>query len=186
MNFNTHSNLRGLHAPFSASGYHWINYDEKKFIEVYKNLQAKEEGTELHDIARKLIEHRIKLPNNKKTFNSYVNDAIGFRMVPEQILYFSDNFFGTADAISFDEKKHFLRIHDLKTGRTPASMNQLFIYASLFCLEYGIKPSQIDAELRIYQNDDILVCNPAVEDIEPIMEKIILFDDLINKANGEY
>ena len=59
----------------------------------------------------------------------------------EQALYYSDNCFGTADAISF--KKNFLRIHDLKTGVTPGSMKQLLIYASMFCLEYNFLPIQI-------------------------------------------
>lgn len=176
----------GLHAPFSASGYHWINYDEEKFLDVYRNLQAKQEGTELHEIAKKLIEKKIKLPNNRKTFNSYVNDAIGYKMSPETVLYFSDNFFGTTDAIAFDEKKRILRIHDLKTGKTQASMNQLLIYAALFCLEYEVKPSDIsDVELRIYQNDDILVCHPTEEDIEPIINKIIFFDKLIQQTKED-
>ena len=109
----------------------------------------------------------------------YVNDAIGFKMRPEQILYYSDNCFGTADAIIF--KKNFLRIHDLKTGVTPASLHQLEIYTALFCLEYEIKPGDIEIELRIYQNDDILVGNPTKEDIMPIMNKIIIFDRIIEK-----
>ena len=185
MNFNAHSNLKGLHAPFSASSYHWINYDEQKFIDVYKAMLAKDRGNRLHSIAQDLISEGIKLPNTRKTLNAYVNDAIGYRMTPEQILYFSENFFGTADAICFDEKKKFLRIHDLKTGKTPASMNQLFVYTALFCLEYAIKPADIHAELRIYQNDDILVCEPALEDIVPIMDKIIFFDKLIPNLKGE-
>ena len=87
----------------------------------------------------------------------YVNDAIGFKLRPEQILYYSPNCFGTADAI--DLRGDLLRIHDLKTGKVPAHIEQLMIYAALFCLEYGIKPSDIDTELRIYQGDDILVEN---------------------------
>jgi len=110
----------------------------------------------------------------------YVNDAIGFQMQPEQVLYFSPNFFGTADAIHYDEHKKFLRIHDLKTGETPASLKQLEIYAALFCLEYGIKPGDIGIELRIYQNDDVLIGNPTAENILPIMDKIVIFDRLIN------
>ena len=109
----------------------------------------------------------------------YVNDAIGFKMKPEQVLYFSDNCFGTADAISF--RNDFLRIHDLKTGLIPAHMEQLEIYAALFCLEYKIKPGNIEMELRLYQNNDILIANPTVEDIVPIMDKIISFDKVINK-----
>lgn len=51
-------------------------------------------------------------------------------MTPEQILYYSDRWFGTADSIAFD--KNMLRIHDLKTGRRPAKMEQLMVYAALF------------------------------------------------------
>lgn len=179
MNFNEHSKLKGCHAFLGASSYHWLNYTDEKLITTYNNLLAKERGTELHDYAARSIKLGIKLPKSKKTLNMYVNDAIGFRMIPEQVLYYSDNCFGTADAISF--RNNFLRIHDLKTGATPAKMEQLMIYAALFCLEYRIKPSAIDIELRIYQNDDYEYFNPTAEDIVPIMDKIITFDKLICK-----
>jgi hypothetical protein len=113
----------------------------------------------------------------------YVNDAIGFKMTPEQTLYYSENCFGTADAISF--KNGLLRIHDLKTGVTPANIKQLYIYAALFCLEYKIKPSEIDMELRLYQSDDFIVDNPEIDDIVPIMDKIVSFDKLIDKMKSE-
>ena len=104
-------------------------------------------------------------------------------MSPEQVLYYSDNCFGTADAISF--RNGLLRIHDLKTGITPAHMEQLYIYAALFCLEYKIKPSEIDMETRIYQTDDILVENPTAEIVLPIMDKIITFDKVINRIKEQ-
>lgn len=181
MNWNDHSKHipEGSHAFLGASKYSWLNYSEDKLKETYKNLMAKERGTRLHAFAKECIELNQKLPKSNKTLNMYVNDAIGFKMQPEQILYYSDNCFGTADAISF--KKQFLRIHDLKTGVTPASLHQLEIYASLFCLEYEIKPNDIEIELRIYQNDDILVGNPTKEDILPIMNKIIIFDRIIEE-----
>ena len=178
MIFNDHDNLKGLHAFLGASKYHWINYDNQKLIETYSNWRAAERGTELHDFAAQAIRLGQKL-QGKKTISAYVNDAIGFKMTPEQPLFYSENCFGTADAISF--KNNFLRIHDLKTGVTPASMNQLFIYAALFCLEYKYKPADIQAELRIYQNDEIVVCEPTVDDIVPIMDKIITFDKLIQE-----
>ena len=107
----------------------------------------------------------------------YVNDAIGFRMRPEQILYYSRFCFGTADAIAFDEKNQFLRIHDLKTGEVPAHMEQLLIYAALFCLEYNKKPEELGGiELRIYQNDQITVHNPEPDEIKAIMSKIKMFN----------
>lgn len=100
-------------------------------------------------------------------------------MTPEQVLCYSENCFGTADSICF--RDDILRIHDLKTGIVPAHMEQLLIYDALFCLEYRIKPSSIQIENRIYQSDDILIANPAAEDIEPIMDKIREFDPIIAK-----
>lgn len=179
MTFNDHSRLAGQHAFLSASKYHWINYDPGKIASAYTNFMATEKGTELHEFAAKCITLGQKLPRSKKTLNNYVNDAIGFRMTPEQVLYFSENCFGTADSICF--RDDILRIHDLKTGVIPAHMEQLYIYDALFCLEYRIKPKNIQIENRIYQSDDILIANPGEEEIEPIMEKIREFDPIIAK-----
>lgn len=60
-------------------------------------------------------------------------------------------------------------------------MEQLEIYAALFCLEYKIKPSDIRMELRIYQNDEILVHEPTAEDILPIMDKIVHVNKMLEK-----
>lgn len=179
MNFNNHSNLEGLHAFLGASKYHWINYSEDKVADSYNKYLATLKGTQLHEFAAQCIKLGQKLPKSKKTLNNYVNDAIGYKMTPEQILFYSENCFGTADAICF--RNNLLRIHDLKTGLIPAHMEQLEIYAALFCLEYKFKPSEIDIELRIYQHDEILVHNPTAEDIVPIMDKIITSDKVINK-----
>lgn len=179
MNFKKHSNLEGQHAFLGASKYHWINYSENKVAESYSKALATLKGTRLHDFAAQCITLGQKLPKSKKTLNMYVNDAIGFKMTPEQVLYYSDNCFGTADSISF--RNNTLRIHDLKTGLVPVHIEQLEIYAALFCLEYKIKPGDIDIELRIYQNDEILYHNPTAEDILPIMDKIITFDKIIDK-----
>lgn len=183
MNFNKHSNLEGQHAFLGASKYHWINYDDAKIAESFSNHLAKEKGTRLHAFAAECIRLGQKLPRSKKTLNMYVNDAIGFRMVPEQILYYSDNCFGTADAISF--RDNILRIHDFKSGIVPAHMEQLLIYTALFCLEYRIKPSDIDIELRIYQSDEVMIHNPSADEILPIIEKIIRFDKVITKIKTE-
>lgn len=183
MNFNVHSNLEGKHAFLSASKYHWINYTEDKLIDAYNKYYATVRGTELHDLAKHLIELKIKLPKSKKTLNSYVNDAIGYRMTPEQTLYYSDNCFGTADTISFND--NFLRIHDLKTGNSPTSIHQLEIYAALFCLEYRKDPKNLSIELRIYQNDEVLIGENPVENIEHIMDKIIMFDQRLEKIKSE-
>lgn len=183
MNFLKHSNLEGQHAFLGASKYHWINYDENKVAESYSKFLATQRGTILHDYAAQSIRIGQKLPKSRKTLNMYVNDAIGYKMTPEQVLYYSDNCFGTADAICF--RNNLLRIHDLKTGVIPAHMEQLEIYAALFCLEYKIKPGDIDMELRLYQSDEVLYHKPTVEDIAPIMDKIITFDKIINRIKEQ-
>ena len=183
MNWNQHFNLKGSHAFLGASKYHWVNYTEDKLVEAYTRYTAAQRGTELHDLAAQLIKFGQKLPRNKKTLNMYVNDAIGYRMKPEQILYYSDNCFGTADAICF--RNGLLRIHDLKTGVIPAHIEQLLVYAALFCLEYKVKPAEIGIEVRLYQNDEVLVHNPEVDEIAPIMDKIVTFDKILNRIKLE-
>ena len=179
MFFNRHDNLEGLHAPFGASKSSWLRYTDDKIIEVYNNLQAAEMGTRLHEWAKQTIDLGLKQSRSKKTIYSYVNDAIGFNMSTEVVLFYSERFFGTADAICF--RNNMLRIHDLKTGKRPVHMEQLEIYAALFCLEYKIKPGDIKMELRIYQNDEILVHEPTAEDILPIMDKIVHVDNMLEK-----
>ena len=182
MIFNKHAHLEGLHAPFGASKSSWLRYDDNKAIEYLQNMRAAELGTRLHAWAAETIKLGIKQPKSKKTISAYVNDAIGFKMDTEVVLFYSPNFFGTADAISF--RNGVLRIHDLKTGSTPVKMEQLEIYAALFCLEYKIKPGEIEMELRIYQKDEILVHNPTAEDILPIMDKIIHLNKIIENIEG--
>ena len=183
MIFNKHSNLEGLHAPFSASRPTWLRYDDEKAMETYSNRKAAEMGTILHQWAKDTIDLKIKQPRSNKTIYAYVNDAIGFKMDTEVVLYYSDRFFGTADAICF--RNGVLRIHDLKTGKSPVHMEQLEVYAALFCLEYKMKPGQIQMELRIYQNDEVIVHKPTAEDILPIMDQIIHLDKLLEKIDNE-
>ena len=183
MNFNKHFALEGKHAFLGASKYHWVNYSDEKLEESYSKWMAAQRGTELHDFAARCIKLGQRLPSIESTINMYVNDAIGYNMTPEQVLYYSDNCFGTADAISF--RKNLLRIHDYKSGVIPAHMEQLEIYAALFCLEYDVGPADIDFELRIYQNNEVEIFNPTVDIIAPVMDKIISFDKIINKIRFE-
>lgn len=184
MRFNRHTNLEGLHAPFSASQSSWLRYDDDKMVEVYINKKASAMGTRLHEFAKEAIDLGIKMPRSNKTLYAYINDAIGFKMSTEVVLYYSDRFFGTADSISF--RNMFLRIHDLKTGKHPADMEQLLVYAALFCLEYKVKPGDLKGcELRIYQNDDVEICNPTAEEILPVMDKIIRSNKLLEKLDEE-
>ena len=186
MKFNNHYTLQGLHATFSASQSSWLRYDDEKAIEVYANRKAAELGSKLHAWAKDTIDLGIKQPRTKKTLYAYVNDAIGFKMDTEVVLFYSERFFGTADAICF--RNNTLRIHDLKTGKggkIENHMEQLMIYAALFCLEYKVKPGEIKMELRVYKNDDILVHNPTAEDIVPIMDRIIHLDKLLANMEEE-
>lgn len=179
MNWNNHSRFEGAHAFLGASKFHWLNYDDEKLVETFSKQMATARGTRLHALAAELISLGQPLPRSPKTLNMYVNDAIGYKMDPEVVLFYSDNCFGTADSISF--RHGLLRVHDLKTGTIPAHMEQLMIYAALFCLEYKQKPGEIKMELRIYQNNDVEVFEPTAEDILPVMDKIIHFDKIINK-----
>lgn len=189
--FNPHPKLAGCHSLFSPSQSAWLRYDDDKLIETYQNLQQAAIGTKLHAWAAETIKLGIKQPRSTKTLSAYVNDAIGFRMQPEVTLFYSENFFGTADAISFRDR--VLRIHDLKTGiaganadeekrhkNMAAHMPQLEIYAALFCLEYKIRPDDIEIELRIYKYDEVMVHQPDPEQIKSIMDRIEYMDGLIN------
>lgn len=182
--FNNHYDLKDKHAVLSASKYHWLNYTEERLFEYVDNLHAARRGTELHELAYRLIRLGVKLPNTTQTLNMYVNDAIGYRMSPEQILYYSPWAFGTADAISFRDR--ILRLFDLKNGKNKVSENQLLVYAAYFCLEYGIKrPSDIQFDLRIYQNDEVYEIEVDPAEIVYIMDRIVELNTLITTRMEE-
>lgn len=177
MLFNQHSGLLDKHAFLSPSSYHWLNYSEQKLEARFISVMAARRGTDIHKLAHEAIRLGIKLSKANQALSTYVNDAIGYKMSCEQTLFYSENCFGHADTISFRRNK--LRIHDLKTGITAASMKQLEVYAAIFCLEYAVSPFDIEIELRIYQRDDIQIMEPAPEAILNIMDKIIEFDQQI-------
>lgn len=192
MIFNTHSALAGRHATLSASKYHWLRYSNDKLRSWFLTQLAAREGSELHEIAALLIKKRLKQPRNTKTFNQYVNDAIGFGMTPEQVLFYSIRCFGTADAIGYRQVEiegqmlSELRIHDLKTGVSKASFDQLLIYAGIFMLEYDLRPGDLDiVELRIYQNDKYEAWNPAIEDLTYVIDRIKTSDRVLEELTEE-
>lgn len=196
MSFNRHSDLEGKHAFLGASKYSWLNYSPDKLREVYMNELAKERGTILHEFASQAIKLRIKLAG-KSTIALFVNDSISDDMASEIVLRYSDNCFGTADAISCKmerrrnelgkfSKNEVLRIYDLKTGSTKASEKQLLIYAALYCLEYGKDPTKLLIELRLYQYDTASIYIPVPEEIREIMDLIVEFDDIIEDIKRRY
>jgi len=207
MNFLTHNEMRGKHALLAPSQPYWLNYEPEQLVQKFVSSYAQSMGTLLHELAETLIKNGIKLKKTDRAvvlvhlvgngiprsaididriynnFMTYVNDAIGFKLTPEQPLVYSEYCFGTADAISF--RNNLLRIHDYKSGTTQAKMEQLMVYAALFCLEYKYKPGEIEMELRIYQNDEVVFCNPTAEDIAPIMDIIVHSDKALREYNGE-
>jgi Protein of unknown function (DUF2800) len=183
MKFYDHSAYASRHAFLSASKYHWIRYDEDKLYETFLSAMDAVLGTRLHAFAAEAIKLKMRMPDTTATINSYINDAIGFRMTPEVTLMASENAFGTADAVSFYDNT--LRIHDLKNGVTPAKMDQLMVYACYFLIEYRFKPNEIKIILRIYQNDEIIEYVPELDELVHIIDKINTFDELINKWKGQ-
>lgn len=211
MSFNVHSELNGKHAILSPSKVSWLNYTEEDLLRIYASSWAPAIGTALHDFARERIQWRLKLNKSEKNdvlqhlfragipanvididrhypnLVNYVNDAIGYCLEPEVILAYSMNCFGTADAISKRESiltDKVLRIHDLKTGVSPAHMEQLMIYAALYCLEYKAKPTEMSIELRIYQSEEVSVMTPDPEDIWGIMKDIIAKNKTLEKRRA--
>jgi hypothetical protein len=183
MNFNSHLALQGKHSFLSPSNYHWINYNDQKLDARWATYRASVRGTALHALAHDAIKLGVKLAKSNSTLSMYVNDAIGYKMEVEQPLYYSDNCFGTADAICF--RRGTLRIHDLKTGVTPASVHQLEVYAAIFCLEYMIDPFEIKIELRIYQNGECVIYDADPNVIAHIMDRIVELDAKIEMLRAQ-
>lgn len=213
MIFNDHYKLEGKHAFLGASKYQWLNYDDETLEARYISQYSQQIGTVIHAYAADLIKHRIKLHKSDRVaiqaelvrhgipdyaFDAnhildnlvpYVNDGIAFKMQPEQVLYYSDICFGTADTIQYYDKKRKLEIHDLKTGSIPAHWEQLEIYAALFFLEYGkrldIRPGDIEIELRIYQNGETNIFKPETNEIVPFIDAITVANKHIFKIFQE-
>jgi hypothetical protein len=184
--YNRHVELEGRHSFLSPSKYHWVNYDDEKILVAYDKHMTAALGTRLHAWAAETIKLGISMPDNSKTINRYVNDCVGYRMSVEIPLAYSVNGFGTPDAIWFGENpdrdspfRQLLRIFDLKNGETPTSKTQLECYAALFCLEYRIRPMEIEYDLRIYQSDEVQEFTTDPEDIAFIMNRYRVADKLI-------
>jgi len=208
MNLTDYSKLEGTHALFSASKGSWKNdTDDEQIIKRYINSYATTIGTSTHKFAKNCIDNKIRLSKGDRKMllyhllndpeasipkqvidldflfpnvRNYVNDAIMMNMKSEVLLVYSDLSYGTADAISCSN--NFLRIHDLKTGRAPVHIDQLLIYAAYYCLDQNVKPRDLSGiELRIYQNSEIIHHEPRPEEIEEIIAKCVICNDVVNK-----
>lgn len=132
-----------------------------------------------------LLKHMRYIPSESyASIRMFVNDSIGFRMESEKQLYFSEYFNGTSDAIKYYDKEKLLRVSDLKTGSRPAKIEQVFIYASLYCLQYKLDPLKTNFETRIYQNGEIYIEQPFGEDIADIVQNIIHKNKVLTKFEG--
>lgn len=184
MRFNQHSHLAGTHSTLSASNHAWTNYDLDKLEAVYRAKLAAQHGQELHEFAAHCIRLGQRLEDTGQTLNTYVNDAIGFRMLPEQVLFYANDAFATVDSIT--DRDDYLRIHDLKTGLIETSFRQLEVYAAYYCLEFRRNPFDLKGiELRIYQSDDVKMLEGDPHVITQIMETIKLFSEHIAKLRAE-
>ena len=185
MRFNRHSALEGKHSFLSPSKASWLRYDDQKLERVFVEHLAHLRGVEEHDFAARAIKLGHRMEDNPLTLNMYVNDSIGWRLKPEVSLYWSDVCFGTADAIGYQESKRLLRISDLKTGKSATKMDQLIVYGAIFCLEYEIKPWEIDTELRIYQSNKVIYHEPDPDEIFHAMDRILVGTRLLEAIRAE-
>jgi hypothetical protein len=180
---NANVRLDGTHAFLSPSSPHWLNYTDEKLIERLRTTEAAAKGTRLHETAARLIDdglHLMVTPQNKN-IAQYVNDAIDFGLTAEQLVFYSFNCYGTADAIGFDEDTNFLRVHDLKTGFSKTTEKQLYVYSGLFCHEYGYKPFDVVGELRIYQGDEVRCFDIDQQELSFVYDRIQVADALIDR-----
>lgn len=176
---------KGAHAPLSPSQYAWANRpgDLEYLRNKWERLKAAERGTKDHEFASLCIQRGQRLPKSSKTLNLYVNDCVGYRMRPEQLLYYGPHCFGTTDAIAFNGS--LLRISDLKTGQSGTKFTQLEVYAALFCLEHKVSPLEIDILLTIYQYDDKIQDKADVSHILELMDWIVQASSYFNKWDEE-
>ena len=64
-------------------------------------------------------------------------------------------------------------------------MDQLLIYAAIYCLERKVDPYSIKYDLRIYQFDKAICHEPSGEEIAEIMDIIVHHNALLDSMNME-
>lgn len=213
MQWKNHLEVSREHSLLSPSQPSFLNLDDEGLLNRYMKSYATEAGTILHKYAEDLIRTRFKLENNRTekkhvqfelarhyipnsvididavfpVLRAYVNDGIGFAMIPEKKLVCDPVIlFGTADTICF--RDNHLRIHDLKTGTSKVKMEQLLIYAALFCIDYEVNPDEIDIDLRIYQTgqEDVICYKPTKEEMHELIHKLLYDVEYIKQIRGVY
>jgi hypothetical protein len=116
---------------------------------------------------------------------SYWKNFDGEELIQQAYIYFIElakiyDPYYNGNFIPFD-KFLFKNLIIKFSGETPCRMHQLEVYMAIFCLEYGINPNDIDAELRIYQSDERYIHEPKREEILRIMDRIVSADRRIEK-----
>lgn len=177
------SKYKGTHAFLSPSQPAWLRYTESHLLDMYRQERATEKGTRLHAWAEETIRLGINQPTRTRNMlYNYVNDAIGYGMEPEKLLFHTKYCYGTADSIIF--KRGVLRIHDLKTGVTKPHEDQLRVYAALWCLSNGVDPEKIKIICRFYQRQDLIEFQPTGEEIRGIMNIISVWEKILEQEDG--
>jgi hypothetical protein len=211
--WNKHPEIKeGQHAILAPSRklLHRNKMTNEDLDTIIRSNYAAQIGTEIHNVAARLIEekqsitkagvkamifdqlYQKRIPRKLiepelylDTVVPYIKDAIGFGLDPEvPIVYKYPIAYGTADAIRYNPYNSTLRIHDLKTGKTPASLDQLVEYAAYFFLEYHIKPADTQVIIAIYQNGEVITGYPQASDIVPIMDNAVALTKYI-RSNYE-
>ena len=144
--------IQDKHALFSPSEKAWIRYDKEKIVNKVQQAEAILRGTLLHELAASCIKLKVTLGKENGIISEYVQDCIQCGCETERQVYYSEYIYGTADAIRFDVDARLLYIFDLKTGEKAVPIDQVLIYAAIWCLEHGISPEDINYDLRIYSN----------------------------------
>lgn len=151
---------------------------------MYSKYKYLSDNLTVSSYAKKLISNLKLLPKEVyEAVRFYINDGVGYKMDIEQCVFYSDHIFGHADTLLY--KDNLLRIHDLKTGAHIADIDQLKVYAALFCLEYELKPSNMQFELRLYQWDGVTIINPEPDEIREITDIIVSVENIAARTEKE-
>ena len=74
--WNNHPELTDKHAFLGGSNYHWLGDDDEKLMKRYLSMRAKELGTDLHELAARLISYGFKLSETEASQYRALGNAI--------------------------------------------------------------------------------------------------------------